>query len=108
MNGRGSARVGVPSRPAGSRHTADPAIVLALEPVRARSVQAIVRMARGRGIESPLAPSTLHRLLAREGPIDRKPPDDAGRRRFACREAGESWIGDVMHGPRAGTAARPT
>ena len=67
---------------------------------RARSVRAIIKMARDEGIEDPLAPSTVHRLLSREGLFDRKPPDGADRRRFAFREAGELWMSDVMHGPR--------
>ena len=64
------------------------------------SVRAIIRMARDEGIEDPLAPSTVHRLLSREGLFDRKPPDGADRRRFAFRDAGELWMSDVMHGPK--------
>ncbi len=67
---------------------------------RACSVRAIIRMARDEGIEDPLAPSTVHRLLSREGLFDRKAPDGADRRRFAFREAGELWMSDVMHGPK--------
>ena len=63
-------------------------------------MRAIIKMARNEGIEDPLAPSTVHRLLSREGLFDRKPPDGADRRRFAFREAGELWMSDVMHGPR--------
>ena len=77
---------------------------------RARSVRAIIGMARDEGIEDPLAPSTVHRLLSREGLFDRKPPDGADRRRFAYREAGELWMSDVMHGPkvRIGRTRRKT
>ena len=57
---------------------------------RSCSVQAIIRTARDEGIESPLAPSTVHRLLAREKLFDRKPPDGAARRRFAYRTG--AWI----------------
>ena len=74
------------------------------------SVRAIIRMARDEGIEDPLAPSTVHRLLSREGLFDRKPPDGADRRRFAFRDAGELWMSDVMHGPkvRHGRSRRKT
>ena len=67
---------------------------------RARSVRAIINRARDEGIEDPLAPATVHRLLAREGLFDGKPSNGADRRRFAFREAGELWMSDVMHGPR--------
>jgi transposase InsO family protein len=49
----------------------------------------------------PLPPSTVHRLLARHGLMD-KPAGEAGdqdRRRFAFANAGELWMSDVMHGP---------
>ena len=65
------------------------------------SVRAIIKMAGDEGIDHPLAPSTVHRLLAREGLFDRiRPNAGADRRRFAYREAGELWMSDVMHGPR--------
>ena len=65
------------------------------------SVRAIIKMAGDEGIDHPLAPSTVHRLLAREGLFDGKPPNDgADRRRFAFRDAGELWMSDVMHGPK--------
>ena len=65
------------------------------------SVRAVIDSARERGIgDVHLAPSTVHRLLAREGLLDRSdPPADADRRRFAYRDAGELWMSDVMHGP---------
>ncbi|MXX18686.1 MAG: DDE-type integrase/transposase/recombinase [Rhodospirillaceae bacterium] len=75
-----------------------------------RSVRAVIAAARSEGIDHPLAPSTVHRLLAREGLFDRKAHDGADRRRFAFREAGELWMSDVMHGPkvRHGRSRRKT
>ena len=64
------------------------------------SVRAVIRAAVEEGIDHPLAPSTVHRLLSREGLLDRKAGDGADRRRFAFREAGQLWMGDVMHGPK--------
>ena len=64
------------------------------------SVRKIIAAARSGGIDCPLAPSTVHRLLSREGLFDKKPSDGADRRRFAFREAGQLWMSDVMHGPR--------
>ena len=65
------------------------------------SVRIIIETAHGEGIDHPLASSTVHRLLAREGLFDRIPPNHgADRRRFAYRDAGELWMSDVMHGPR--------
>ena len=66
------------------------------------SVRAVIDEARQRGVPDDvrLAPSTVHRLLAREGFFDRdadRPATD--RRRFAYRYAGELWMSDVMHGP---------
>ncbi|WP_419906556.1 helix-turn-helix domain-containing protein [Hoeflea sp.] len=75
------------------------------------SVRAIINMAGQEGIAHPLAPSTVHRLLAREGLFDRTAPTDgADRHRFAYREAGELWMSDVMHGPgiRQGRSRRKT
>jgi len=45
--------------------------------------------------------STIHRLLARHGLMDkpRSKQGDADRRRFAFQQAGELWMSDVMHGP---------
>jgi transposase InsO family protein len=48
-----------------------------------------------------LPTSTVHRLLARAGVMD-KPvgdPTTKDRRRFAYDRAGELWMSDVMHGP---------
>ena len=67
------------------------------------SVKALIRAARERGVDHPLAPSTVHRLLSREGLLDKRPGDPAAtdRRRFAFRDAGELWMSDGMHGPKA-------
>ncbi|MCB9576617.1 MAG: DDE-type integrase/transposase/recombinase [Polyangiaceae bacterium] len=48
-----------------------------------------------------LAPSTVHRLLARAGLMQKKPgePTSNDRRRFSFDQAGELWMSDVMHGP---------
>ena len=68
----------------------------------ALSVKALIGAARERGVDHPLAPSTVHRLLAREGLLDSRPgePVATDRRRFAYRDAGELWMSDVMHGPK--------
>ena len=70
----------------------------------ALSVQLVIREARKRPEVPealPLPASTVHRLLARHGLMD-KPRGESGeadRRRFAFRQAGELWMSDVMHGP---------
>jgi putative transposase len=70
----------------------------------ALSVQLVIRQARNCPqvpADLPLPPSTVHRLLARHGLMD-KPAGEAGdhdRRRFAFAAAGELWMSDVMHGP---------
>ena len=64
------------------------------------SVRSVIRAAGEEGIDHPLAPSTVHRLFSREGLFDKKSGDGADRRRFAFKEAGELWMGDVMHGPK--------
>ena len=68
----------------------------------ALSVNALIRAARECGVDHPLAPSTVHRLLAREGLLDKRPGDPVAtdRRRFAFRNAGELWMSDGMHGPK--------
>lgn len=52
------------------------------------------------------APSTVHRLLARAGLMDKAAVGDgasgADRRRFAFAEPGQLWMSDVMHGPSVG------
>ena len=68
----------------------------------ALSVRAVIAAARKRDLPADvhLAPSTVHRLLAREGLLDKSPEaPTADRRRFAYRYAGELWMSDVMHGP---------
>ena len=68
----------------------------------ALSVKALIKAAREHGVDHPLAPSTVHRLLSREGLLDKHPGDPVAtdRRRFAFRDAGELWMSDVMHGPK--------
>ena len=72
------------------------------------SVNALIGAARERGVEHPLAPSTVHRLLSREGLLDKRPgePVAIDRRRFAFRYAGELWMSDVMHGPKVSDGRR--
>ena len=74
----------------------------------ARSVKALIQTARERGVEHPLAPSTVHRLLSREGLLDKRlgEPVATDRRRFAFRYAGELWMSDVMHGPKVADGRR--
>ena len=50
----------------------------------------------------PLPPSTVHRLLARAGLMQKRPAATVDRRRFAFEEANELWMSDVMHGPTVG------
>ena len=49
-----------------------------------------------------LPPSTVHRLLSREGLMIKRTDEPLGvdRRRFAFKFAGELWMSDVMHGPK--------
>jgi transposase InsO family protein len=68
------------------------------------SVQLVIREARQSPEvpgDLPLPPSTVHRLLARHGLMDKpqEEPGDHDRRRFAFAQAGELWMSDVMHGP---------
>jgi len=74
----------------------------------ALSVSALIGAARERGVDHPLAPSTVHRLLSREGLLDSRPgePVATDRRRFAFRDAGALWMSDVMHGPKVADARR--
>ena len=70
----------------------------------ALSVQLVIREARKHPEvpdELPLPPSTVHRLLARHGLMERvgEGVGDTDRRRFAFAQAGELWMSDVMHGP---------
>ena len=59
-----------------------------------RSVRQVIEAAREDGIEHPLAPATVHRLLERAGALEPAGETAAGRdrRRFAYREAGELWM----------------
>jgi len=53
------------------------------------------------------APSTVHRLLARAGLMDKAAaaaPVCADRRRFAFAQPGQLWMSDVMHGPSVALA----
>jgi transposase InsO family protein len=68
------------------------------------SVQLVIREARQSPAvpaDLPLPPSTVHRLLARHGLMDKskEDPGERDRRRFAFAQAGELWMSDVMHGP---------
>jgi transposase InsO family protein len=70
----------------------------------ALSVRRLIRQARASGLvppELPLPRSTVHRLLAGAGLMDKTPgqPTAADRRRFAFAAACELWMSDVMHGP---------
>ncbi len=73
----------------------------------ALSVRLVIHEARASGNipeALALAPSTVHRLLSREG-LMRKVDQQAGdqdRRRFAFERAGQLWSSDVMHGPSVG------
>ena len=76
------------------------------------SVREVIRRARSSGEVpdgTPLPPSTIHRLFAREGLMVRQSQAPLGdMRRFAFRFAGELWQADAMHGPRVadGTGRR--
>ena len=67
------------------------------------SVRLIIDKARASGQipeDQVLAPSTVHRLLARHGLLVVEPgqPSEHDRRRFAFVSAGQLWMSDVMHG----------
>lgn len=68
------------------------------------SVREVIRRARGSGEvpdDTPLPPSTIHRLFAREGlMVQQSQSPQTDMRRFAYRFAGELWQADAMHGPR--------
>jgi transposase InsO family protein len=55
-----------------------------------------------------LAPATVHRLLSRQGLMQKHPQDPTtkDRRRFAFEDANELWMSDVMHGPAVTTEGR--
>ncbi len=52
--------------------------------------------------------STVHRLLARRGLMDKKPdtPTSKDHRRFEHAAAGDLWMSDVMYGPKIQVGAR--
>jgi transposase InsO family protein len=67
-------------------------------------VRAVIEHAKASGQlpgDLELAPSTVHRVLAREGLMRKRSdePTTNDRRRFAFVRAGELWMSDVMHGP---------
>jgi len=67
-------------------------------------VRGVIEHARAGGElpeEVVLAPSTVNRLLVREGLVRPRPdaPSSNDRRRFAFARPGELWMSDVMHGP---------
>jgi transposase InsO family protein len=51
------------------------------------------------GQEHPLPFSTVHRLLQRQGLMDKNRGPKKDRRHFAFAKAGQLWMSDVMHGP---------
>jgi len=55
-----------------------------------------------------LPPSSVHRLLASHGLMQRRTeePTEQDRRRFAFARAGQLWMSDVMHGPAVPVAGR--
>jgi transposase InsO family protein len=67
-------------------------------------VRAVIDHAHASGAlpeDFALAPSTVHRILTREGLMQKRTdaPSSNDRRRFAFARAGELWMSDVMHGP---------
>ena len=99
----------------GQSRALPPEVVDALLEVKegnpALSVQLVIREARKRPEvppDLPLPNSTIHRLLARHGLMDkpRGEPSDADRRRFAFQQTGQLWMSDVMHGPSVFLADR--
>ena len=70
------------------------------------AVREVIRQARPQvPPEVRLVPSSIHRLLQREGlmqPSAAEPGGSKDRRRFAYRDGGELWMSDVLHGPKVG------
>jgi len=65
------------------------------------TISTLISKMREANPEVRLNPSSVHRLLKREGlnrPAERKPED---RRKFEAELANEIWQSDVMHGPMA-------
>lgn len=74
-------------------------------------VRAVIDHARASGqlpSDFTLSPSTVHRILAREGLMRKRTgePSSNDRRRFAFARAGELWMSDVMHGPAVAVEGR--
>ncbi len=69
-----------------------------------RSIRRLIRMLEraGETRRGQLKRSTVHRLLQAQG-ISTRPPrvTETERRAFRHRYAGDCWMGDVMHGPKA-------
>ena len=68
------------------------------------SVRLAIAQARASGVVPEghhLPPSTVHRLFASHGLMQKRPeePSEQDRRRFAFARAGQLWMSDVMHGP---------
>lgn len=68
------------------------------------TVKATIKVATEAGqipLDLPLPPSTVHRLFARHGLMQKAPtePSSKDHRRFAFQKAGDLWMSDVMHGP---------
>ena len=77
----------------------------------ALSVRLVIAQARAQGAvheDQHLPPSSVHRLLARHGLMQRRTeePTEQDRRRFAFARAGQLWMSDVMHGPAVPVAGR--
>ena len=70
------------------------------------AVREVIRQARSQvPPEVRLVPSSIHRLLQREGlmrPSAAEPGGSKDRRRFAYQAGGELWMSDVLHGPKVG------
>ncbi len=68
------------------------------------SVRLVIAQAKASGVvpeEQHLPPSSVHRLFASQGLMQKRPdePTEQDRRRFAFERAGQLWMSDVMHGP---------
>lgn len=96
-----------PRKDAGSSHALPQHVVDLLCELKEQkpklSVQLLIKQAIASGNVPeglPLPPSTVHRLLSRQGLMrKREHESDADRRRFAFEHAGDLWMSDVMHGP---------
>ena len=72
------------------------------------SIPMVIKEARAQGIDATLPPSTVHRLLSRQGLMARpaNQPESKDRRRFTFESANQLWMSDVMHGPSVLTDGR--